>query len=97
MLRSDSCDYSNAFIVVKERIVVIGTSKANKGNKKLKKIQEYKTFKNNAPFRLCLSKINNTFIDNAEDLGIVMPMYNPLEYSDNYSMTQDVNVTNETR
>ena len=82
---------------MKERIVVIGTNKANKGNKKLKKIQEYNIFKNNAPFRLCLSKINNTFIDNAEDLDIVMSMYNPLEYSDNYSMTQDVNVTNEMR
>ena len=35
-------------------------------------------FKNNAPFVSCISKINNTFIDNAEDLGIVMPMYNVL-------------------
>ena len=41
------------------------------------------TFKNNAPFRLCMSKINKTFIDNAEDLDIVMPMYNLLEYMDN--------------
>ena len=45
------------------------------------------TFKNNAPFRSCISKINNTFIDNAGDLDIVMLMYNLLEYSDNYSMT----------
>ena len=50
--------------------------------KKRKKL----TFKNNAPFRSCISKINNTFIDSAEDLDIVMPMYNLLEYSDNYSM-----------
>ena len=34
----------------------------------------------------CISKINNTLIDNAEDLNIVMPMYNLLEYSDDYSM-----------
>ena len=39
-----------------------------KRNKKL-------TFKNNAPFRSCISKVNNTFIDNAEDLEIIMPMY----------------------
>ena len=45
------------------------------------------TFKNTAPFRSCISKINNTFIDNAEDLDIVMPIYNLLEYSDKYSMT----------
>ena len=79
MLRSDLCDYSDAYIVVKGRISVRGTNDANKRNKKL-------TFKNNAPFRSCISKISNTFIDNAEDLDIVMPMYNMLEYSDNYSM-----------
>ena len=44
--------------------------------------------KNNALFRSCLSKINNTFIDNAEDLDIVMTML--LEYSDNYMWHQDV-------
>ena len=44
------------------------------------------TFKNNAPFRSCISKINSTFIDNPEDLDIVMPMYNLLEYSDNNSI-----------
>ena len=58
---------------MKGRISVRGTNDANKRNKKL-------TFKNNAPFRSCKSKINNTFIDNAEDFGIVMPMYNLLEY-----------------
>ena len=49
--------------------------------------QEIAIFKNNAPFQSCISKINNTFIDTAEDLDIVMPMYNLLEYSDNYSIT----------
>ena len=43
------------------------------------------TFKNNAPFRSYLSKINNTFKDNAENLDVIMPMYNLLENSDNYS------------
>ena len=37
--------------------------------------------------RLCISKINNTFIDNAEDLNTVMPMYNLLEYRNNCFMT----------
>ena len=44
-------------------------------------------FKNNAPITNCISKINNVLIDNAEDLDIVMPMYNLLEYSNNYSKT----------
>ena len=67
-------------IVVKGRISVTGANNANRRNKKL-------TFKNNAPFRSCISKINNTFVDNGEDLDIVMSMYNLLEYSDNYFMT----------
>ena len=80
MLRSDLCDYSDAYIVVKGRITVEGDNDDKTRNKKL-------IFKNNAPVRSCISKINNTFIGNADDLEIVMPMYNLLEYSDNYSMT----------
>ena len=80
MLRSDLWDYSDAYIVVNGRLSIRGTNNANRTNKKL-------TFKNNAPFRSCISKINSTFIDNAEDLDIVMPIYNLLEYSDNYTMT----------
>ena len=68
------------YIVVKRRISVRGTNDANGRNKKL-------TFKNNAPFRSCISKMNNTFIDNAEDLDNIMSMYNLLKYSNNYSMT----------
>ena len=64
-------------MVVKGRISVTGTDNVNRRNKKL-------TLKNNASFR---SKINNTFIDNAEDLDIVMPMHNLLEYNENYSMS----------
>ena len=79
MLRSDSCDYSNAYIVVKGIITVTGANNDNRINKKL-------VFKSNASFQLCISKIN-TFMDNAEDLDIVMVMYNLLEHSDNYSMT----------
>ena len=44
-------------------------------------------FKNCAPFTNCISEINNTQVDNAKDIDIVMPMYNLIEYSDNYSKT----------
>ena len=44
-------------------------------------------FKNCAPFINCISEINNTQIDNAKDIDIVMPMYNLIEYSDNYAKT----------
>ena len=97
MLRSDLCDFSDAYIVVKENITVTkktfttddteapnktavnatATNTANDnafGEKKL-------IFKNNAPFINCVSKIDGVKIDNSEDLDIVMPMYNLLEYS----------------
>ena len=82
MLRSSLCDYSDAYILVKGNISVNNTAAdgaaANNTNKKV-------IFKNCAPFTNCISKINNTQIDNAEYIDIVMPMYNLIEYSDNYS------------
>ena len=66
--------------ILKRRISIKGSNAANRRNKKL-------TFKNDTSFRSCISKIDNAFIDNAENLGIVMPMYNLLEYSDSYSVT----------
>ena len=84
MLRSSLCDYSDAYILVKGNITVNNTAAdgaaANNTNKKV-------IFKNCAPFTNCISKINNTEIDNAEYIDIVMPMYNLTEYSDNYSKT----------
>ena len=80
MLRLDLFDYSDAYIVVKEEINAIDNNNDSRGNKKL-------TLKNNATFRLCKSKINNTFIDNAKHIDIVMPMYKLLGHSGNYSMT----------
>ena len=79
MLRSDLCDYSDAYIVVKGTITV-----TNRNNAKRNKAV---TFKNNAPFINCISKINGIKIDNAEDLDVVMPMYNLVEYSKNYRQT----------
>ena len=79
MLRSDLCDYSDAYIVVKGDITVLrGNNDAYE--KKL-------AFKNNAPFISCISKIYNTLIDNAEDLDVLMPMYNLIEYSKNCRKT----------
>ena len=70
MLRSDLCDFSDTYIVVKGVIVV--TDRDNvKRNKSV-------AFKNNAPFINCISKINGVKIDDAEDLDVVMPMYNLL-------------------
>ena len=84
MLRSSLCDCSDAYILVKGNITVNNTAAdgaaANNTNKKV-------IFKNCAPFTNCISKINNTQIDNAEYIDIVMPMYNLIEYSDNYSKT----------
>ena len=79
MLRSDLCDYSDAHIVVKGNITVTEPNDA-KRNKAV-------AFKNNAPFIDCISKINGITIDNAEDLDVIMPMYNLLEYSKKYTKT----------
>ena len=106
MLRSDLCDFNDAYIVVTGDIIVTkrnftandfekpnnknlnttNTNSANNivfGEKKL-------VFKNNAPFVNCISKNNGIKTDNAEDLDVVMPMYNLLEYSKNYKKQQVV-------
>ena len=79
MLRSNLCDYSDAYIVVKGTIIISRQDTA-KRNKKA-------TFKNNAPFINCISKINGLKIDNVEDLDVVTPMYNLLEHSKNHKKT----------
>ena len=80
MLISDICDYNNTYIVAKGTMTVIDSNGNNRINKKV-------ALKNNAPFISCIAKINNILIDNAEDLDIVMPMYNLLGYSENCSVT----------
>ena len=84
MLKSSLCDYSDAYILPKGTISVNNTAAqgaaANNTNQKV-------IFKNCAPFTNCISEINNTQIDNAQDIDIVMPMYNLIEYSDNYTKT----------
>ena len=75
MLRSDLCDFSDAYIVVKGTITV-----TNPNNAKRNKVV---AFKNNAPSIDCISKTNGAQIGNVEDLDVMMPMYNLLAYSKN--------------
>ena len=77
MLRSDLCDYSDAYVWLKGKITVTNSNDNANFNKEL-------TLKNNAPFISCISKINGELVENAEDLDIVIPMYNSLEYSKIY-------------
>ena len=84
MLRSSLYDYADAYILVKGNITVNNTAaEGAAANNAAKKVIS----KNFAPFTNCVSKINNTQIDNAEYIDIVMPMYNLIEYSDDYSKT----------
>ena len=82
MLRSDLCDFSDAYIVVEGTIIVNGGANVTRRNKSI-------AFKNIAPFINCISKINGVQIDNVEDLDVVMPMHNLLKYSKNYKKTTD--------
>ena len=99
MLRSNLCDYADAYILVKRTVTITGNAgpepdpdaprteaqllaarETDEGNRGV-------IFKNCAPFTKCISRINNTDIHNAQDIDIVMPMYNLIQYSDNYSKT----------
>ena len=80
MLRSDLCDYSDAYILVTGNIIF------NKKNFTADDFEAPNNTVNNALIN-CISKINGIKIDNAEDLDVVMPMYNLLEYSKNYRNT----------
>ena len=86
LLRSNLCDHADAFILVNGTITITGD-----GDDDVAKTADERdkgvTFKNCAPFIKCISRINNTEIDTAKDIDIVMPMYNLIEYSDNYSKT----------
>ena len=80
--RSSLCNYGDAYVLVKRNIVVNNTAAldANANNTDKKVI-----FKNYVPFTDCISKMNNAQVDNAKDIDIVMPMYNLIVYSNNYS------------
>ena len=79
MLRSSFCDYSDAYILVTGTITVAKETNAAPNNADKKVI-----FKNCVSFISCINKINNTQVDDAQYMDVVMPMYNLIEYSDNY-------------
>ena len=86
MLRSNLCDYADAYILVNGTITITGArddTAARQADERDKGV----TFKNCAPFTKCISRINNTDIENVQDIDIVVPKQNLIEYSDNYSKT----------
>ena len=87
MLRSNLCDYSDAYILVKGTITVTALGANNGANNIRDKKNRPLILKNNAPFFSCITRINGELIEDADDLDIVMPMYNLLEYSRNYRKT----------
>ena len=84
MLKSSLCDYSDAYILVKGKITITGVG-ADAAARQTDERDKGVAFKNCAPFINCVSEINNTDLDNAKDLDIVMPMYKLIEYSDNFA------------
>ena len=86
MLRSNLCDYADAYILVKRNITITGAGDDDTA-KRLDERNKGVIFKNCAPLTKCISRINNADIDNAQDINIVMPMYNVIECIDNYSKT----------
>ena len=83
MLRSDLCDYSDVYILVKSTITVTAPGVNNNANNIRDKTNRPLILKNNAPFVSCITRINGELIEDADDLDIVMPIYNLLEYSKN--------------
>ena len=99
MLKSSLFDYSDAYIHVQGKITITGNAEpepdpanprtaaqllaARQADERDKGV----AFKNFAPFTNCITEINNTQVDNAKDIDIVMPMYNLIEYSENYAKT----------
>ena len=75
VIKSNLCDYNNTYILVRDDITIIGHNVTQA------------TFKNCTPFTKCITYTDGTTIDDAEDLDLVMLMYNLLEYSSNYCDT----------
>ena len=87
MLRSHLCDYSDAYILVKGTITVADPGANNDANNIRDKKNRPLILKNNTPFVSCITKINGELIEDGDDLDIVMPRYNLLEYNKNYRKT----------
>ena len=83
-IESSLCDYSDAYILVMGNIAVKRRNAADTANIAIGAITQV-VFKNCAPFKDCRTETNDTFVDYAYFINIAMPMYNLIEYSDNYS------------
>ena len=86
MLKSTLCNCSDTYIHVKGKITIAG-AEDNEAGRRADERHKGAAFKNCAAFTICISEINNTQIDNCKDIDIIMPMYNLIEYSDNYAKT----------
>ena len=86
MLKSSLYDYSDAYILVKGKITITGAG-ANLADRQADERDKSVAFKNCAPFTSCKSDINSVKIDYCQDVDTIMPMYNLIEYSDNYAKT----------
>ena len=83
MLRLSLCDYSDACVLVKGIAQVAAPPAADNNDKDV-------VFKNCSPFTDYISEINNTQIDNTRQIDVIIPMYELIEYSDNYKKHQEV-------
>ena len=86
MIRSNLCDYSDLYILASGAIAITGDGDDDAAERADER-NEGVIFKDCAPFTNSISNINNTQIDNAEYIDVVMPMYSLIEYSDTYSKT----------
>ena len=87
-LRSNLCDYSDAYILVKGTYILVTAPGVNNNANNIRdKRNRPLILKNNTPFVSCITRINGELIEDANDLDIVIPMYNLLEYSKNYRKT----------
>ena len=80
VLKQNLCDYADAYILVDGTIRAEAANVGNAANAAATRL----ALKNCAPFTKCNLEINDEYVDTAENLDIVMPMYNLIEYSDNY-------------
>ena len=89
-IESNLCDYSDPYLLVTGKIAVTRTIAAAGAQPQRKQVLTEATqvaFKNCEPLKDCRTEISDTFVDYADFINIAIPMYNLIEYSDNYSDT----------
>ena len=89
MVISSLCDYSDAYILVRGTIAITGVG-ADDAAKRRNERNKAVIFRNCVPFSDCTNELNNTQINNGKDIDVVIPMYNLIENSNNYSNTSGI-------